>query len=66
MYINVADFDTIMVFILKVKKGMNPSKEDFETLNDIYVRTITKYQKANKRAAKFIAEKRKTNKNYGR
>jgi hypothetical protein len=66
MYINVADFDTIMVFILKVKKGMNPSKEDFETLNDIYVRTITKYQKSNKRAAKFIAEKRKTNKNYGR
>lgn len=66
MYINVADFDTIMVFILKVKKGMNPSKEDFETLNDIYIRTITKYQKANKRAAKFIAEKRKTNKNYGR
>lgn len=66
MYINVADFDTIMVFILKVKKGMNPSKEDFETLNDIYIRTITKYQKSNKRAAKFIAEKRKTNKNYGR
>lgn len=66
MYINVADFDTIMVFILKCKKGMKLTNEDFATLNDIYVRTITKYQKANKRAAKFIAEKRKTNKNYGR
>jgi hypothetical protein len=66
MYINVADFYTIMVFIHNVKIGMNPSKEDFEILNDIYVRTISKNQKSNKRAAKFIAEKRKTNKNYGR
>lgn len=66
MYINVADFDTIIVFILKCKKGIKPTNEDFAVLNDIYVRTITKYQKSNKRAAKFIAEKRKTNKNYGR
>lgn len=66
MYINVEDFDTIMVFILKCKKGIKPTNEDFVILNDIYIRTIIKYQKTNKRAAKFIAEKRKTNKNYGR